>query len=274
MSGFLKALASPLPLPYTRSPSPVRVLPPIPAPGPDTSDLKVSKILWQESTYDSQPTQATLLTQSRYYSIRLTMPHDKWSLIYGQLIGESSFVAYPHVGSATEKEHWHVLLITPLDDKKIRNIINRKLHLMGNGLFSMKSYPTNIVSGITYCKHEADSVPKMSPDMASIVSSAPAWVKQTPIDIHYDPAGKPPGKCSDWQLTYANLVGQAVEYRRRTKTDFDSLKTTIQHMLNHTKWRPSPYLRKNGVPPFYENDFQFRIGARKNMDMDWWTPSI
>jgi len=216
-------------------------------------------------------TQHTLLTQ-RYYSIRLTMPHDKWSLIYGQLIGESSYVAYPHVGTATEKEHWHVLLISPLDDKKIRNIINRKLHLMGNGLFSMKSYPTNIVSGITYCKHDSTSVPKMSLDMTDIVASAPAWAKQTPIDIHYDPVGKPV-KCSDWQLTYANLVGQAVEYRRRSKTDFDSLKSTVQDMLQHTKWRPSPYLLKNGVPTFYENDFQFRIGSRKHMDMHWWTPT-
>lgn len=60
-------------------------------------------------------------------------------------------------------------------------------------------------------------------------------------------------------LTYSNLVSQAVQYAQCNELT-GSLKEVVQHMLEHTNWFPSFHMVTHGVPPFYEEDFEYRMG--------------
>lgn len=208
-----------------------------------------------------------------YYSIRLTIEHAWWSKIYSHLLMDKSYVAAPHTGSETEKQHWHLVIPGPSGDDQIyRNAINRKLSLKGNGLYQLKYMKNPIVEAITYLKHEPGVVLKFSPDMQAYVDSAPDWVdfRQSRMEEHVDMERR--RRVRDWQLTYSNLVPQAVEHRRQFKLPTDCLKVVVKHMLETSKWCPSIQMIRQGVPEFYDLRFKHQIGVRKDADMSWWTP--
>lgn len=77
----------------------------------------------------------------------------------------------------------------------------------------------------------------------------------------------------DWQLTYSNLVFQAVKHHRAKgmKTD-ETLKSVVKDMIATTQWRPCNQMYKCGIVEAYELDFRFRIGQLKQPDMAWWCP--
>lgn len=207
-----------------------------------------------------------------YFSIRLTLETCWWSKIYSYLVKDRSYVAFPHVGNKTEKQHWHVFIIAPsTDDQVFRNAINRKLGLKGNSSYAMKYMKNPIVEAITYGKHDPLSVPRFSEDMASAVESAPPWVeRQTVLEEHLVSADRK--KVRDWQLTFSNLVCQAVHHARANGLTQHTLKNVIHDLMTKTKWRPSPQLLRSGVDSFYEEDFKFRMDQQKKLPMDWWQP--
>lgn len=208
-----------------------------------------------------------------YWSIRLTLEHAWWSKVYTHLVKDQSYVAFPHSGTKTEKEHWHVLIPvsgTP-NDKNVRNVIDRHLGLRGNKQYSLKLMKNGIASGIAYGKHDQRKPPKCSADLESLLASTPAIAvqRQTRQEEFMKTDVK---KVRDWQLTYSNLVAQAVNHYHTNHMSGVSLKDTIKHMCMTTKWRPSVQLVRNGVDMYYEHDFQYRIGHVKTFNMDWWTP--
>lgn len=77
-------------------------------------------------------------------------------------------------------------------------------------------------------------------------------------------------KHSTWQLTYSNIVLQAVLHSKRTKLEFENLKCAVEDMIDKTNWRPSPKMLCNGVPSFYEHDYAYRMGYTDEVDMSWW----
>lgn len=114
--------------------------------------------------------------------------------------------------------------------------------------------------------------------MQAIVDRSPQWVDhetvthgQTMIPVPMsEKKGKP--EC-DWQLTYANLVPQAIKHAR-AKGLTGCLKETVRDMCETTKWRPSFHLVKNGVPDHYYKDYEFRSGKRAKFDMEWMVPKF
>lgn len=117
--------------------------------------------------------------------------------------------------------------------------------------------------GIAYTIKDGDYVVYGDLDMTDL----PAIVKKGTIKTS-DVSDK--RKDRDWQLTYCNLVPQAVHHRNAHGGE--SLKEVVRHMMETTKWRPSKWLVQGGVPTFYEEDFLFRIGKRPKQDLSWWTP--
>lgn len=208
-----------------------------------------------------------------YWSIRLTLAHAWWSKVFAHLVKDQSFIAFPHLGNETEKEHWHVLI--PIsgvpNDKNVRNIIDRKLGLRGNGQYSLKLMKNGIATGIAYGKHDVRKPPKCSPDLQELLDSTPARdaQRQARLEEHLSTDRK---KVRDWQLTYSNLVAQAVNHYHHHQMPGASLKDTVKHMIATTKWRPSIQVYRGGVDMCFEHDFQFRIGHLGQPNMDWWTP--
>jgi len=217
----------------------------------------------EESTYDSSSAQSAQSAQS-YYSIRLTLAHNMWSIIYGYLCKDRSYVAYPHTGTATEKEHWHVLVLGDRSETDFfRNTVTRKLKLKGNEQYSIKFEKNGIESGITYCTHDKTSVPKFSEDLRTIIDGAPLWKEKRQSRIDWVPDAEYQKKIRDWQLTWTNLVSQCVAYRTKANLSTDNLFDVIRHMEAHSKWRRSIAIVKHGgIPTYYVEDFEFRVGLR------------
>lgn len=207
-----------------------------------------------------------------YVSLRLTIDHDKWPKILRTVCREDSYVAFPHTADAgTKKPHWH--LFFPMDEATTRDVDRfRKrakdgLGLSGNATISAKAMHNGILCAIQYGSKEGTR-PKFSPDMEAAVASAPAWVQST---ISVLPDDLSTRKDRDWQLNYPNLVTQAVYHHRKHGLAITAtLREVVKHMIENTKWRPSYQLVNNGIPKFFQNDFEVRIGRPgAKTDMTW-----
>lgn len=176
---------------------------------------------------------------------------------------------YPHTGKNKDNPHYHILI---LDDKpeKYRKRIKDNLGFTGNKYVSVKLNKNGLLCGIQYCAKEHTDAIVSREEMRDYISQAPLWI-QTSIQTVSDSDGR---KERDWQLTYTNLVCQAVRYARANNLTDRSLKCVVEELIDKTKWKPSKYLLTGGVPEFYESDFEVRLGKRVKRDMSWWTPRV
>lgn len=213
-----------------------------------------------------------------YLSLRVTIDHNKWDEVQN-CVFDYDYVCYPHVGSSTKKEHFHIFIPIELDAHRIHSDRIRKrfrdgLGLSGNGHFSIKSMSNGLWQGIQYGSKEGSAAYVSDDVMRMLVDAAPKWdpsAKGTKYAQRMLPYAKGDRSEKDWQLTYTNLVTQAVLHARK-KALTGGLKAVVKDMIQTTKWRPSKYLLTGGVPEFYERDFEFRTGKRNEQCMDWWTP--
>lgn len=208
-----------------------------------------------------------IVTPGDYVAYRLTTSDSE---LVKSFFSGTSFV-YGFETSKKGVEHFHVIMLGHEHYSMVRQRIGRAKFTAAS-CWSKKNYKSDFIKGISYTVKSGNVF--VSDDvMADYVKAAPSWVfDQAKVQtiIKQDTEAR---KDRDWQLTYANLVTQAVRYHQSTgKKDDVGLKTVVQEMMEHTKWRPSFHMIKNGVPPAYEEDFSFRIGKRARQSMDWWTP--
>jgi len=230
------------------------------------------KTLEVETTYVSTSKPTNQPTPTTYLSIRITLPHSSWGRIFS-IVADASYIAYPHTGMKTQKEHWHVLIPSDKDSdaEKYRKRC-KKLGLSGQEQFTITYRRNGLLAGIQYVSKER-TTPKFTPDMEQYITSAPPWVDHTTLIPEYmskDTKGKRVDL--DWQLTYGNIVYQAVKHAEKYQLK-TSLKDVVQHLIEHTRWRPSNYMVTKGVPEYYQHDFEFRMKRRTRFDMGWWDPS-
>jgi len=106
------------------------------------------------------------------------------------------------------------------------------------------------------------------------VASVPQWI--FPVKLGQDTLDpkEENKKDRDWQLTYSNVVCQAVRHAKRFKLAKESMKQVVQHMLKTTKWRPCKQMYACGIMRHFEDDFEFRMGRGGDEPaMGWWVPS-
>lgn len=218
-----------------------------------------------------------------YISVRLTVSHNEWPKIVSSVLHDRSYIAYPHIGKSATNPHFHIFV--PSDDLArdadcMRNRIKRAFG-GGNKTLSVVQKSNGIMSAIQYGSREG-TVPFVSDaDLQGIIDRSPPWEEQVVKKKKYGQVMIPPSEDSekksrtdrDWQLTYSNLVTQAVLYARREKLT-GSLKEVVREMCVNTKWKPSFQMVKQGVPDHYYKDFEFRTGKRKLYDMDWMDPKF
>lgn len=214
-------------------------------------------------------------TNTSYLSVRVTRPHSEWDDIVKNVFHDLDYICYKHGIDNGKQQHFHIC-VPGGSSEAIRNRLRRSIG-GGNKVYSVKQYTNGIRSFVFYCGHEG-SEPIYSEsstiDWKEIIKEVQQegyYCKKRSLEDHkFEPKGKP--KERDWQLTYSNMVAQAVIWRNKNLPGETSLKRVIKHLIEHTKFRPSRDVYKNGVPPVYQQDFEFRIGLRSQFDMDWWEP--
>lgn len=232
--------------------------------------------LLNDSPPTDRPTDRSDIPQD-YVSVRLTVGKQQIEDMFKTVFHDVRYIAYRHEGKDRKNPHYHVLVLdvhsAAITDKlcdKIRNRIKRT-GFVGNKYVSVKLNRNGLLQGIQYCSHE-DSSPIVSDDeLYYYVEIAPKWIQKSIVQDG-EPVSKRPRVDADWQLTYTNLVSVAVKHARDNHLTDKSLRSTVQHLIQNTRWRPSKWLITGGVPEFYENDFLMRLGKRKEPDMNWWTP--
>lgn len=208
---------------------------------------------------------------AKYLSIRLTQPHSKLDEVLTKVCaGVSDYCIYKHLAN-TSNEHFHIC-IPGGSDGAYRKRLGRLYGTGGNKLYSVKQFDNGCRSFMFYCGHE--SVTPIYPEGSfwSQIEVDTYYVKQTGQKM-LPMEKKSKDTDSDWQLTYANFVPKCVNHARVNGLT-GGLKEVLQHMLEHSRWRPSFHMVKNGVPDHYYKDYEFRSGKRKRMDMDWMTPKF
>lgn len=219
----------------------------------------------------NQPTYA-----KTYLSLRINLPHERFDELVQNVIHDVDYVAYPHKGKQGSNEHFHVFIPTDTrgSGEKFRNRIKRWLG-GGNQKYSIKYFDNGFDRAIQYGSKEGTCAFVSNDDFRILVDNAPPWIPQDPqrrLDEFFSDPTKDSKKERDWQLTYSNLVCQAVQHARRSSMTTSSLKEVVAHMIETTKWRPSYQLINKGVPEFYSHDYEQRLGKRAKCDMSWWTP--
>ena len=213
-----------------------------------------------------------------YCHIRVSKEHKYISMVTSALeqYGFYHWCVYPHT---TEGEHFHICVPGLVTDNDIR-VVRRKLVDLfddrGNKLYSLKRFKNGLHSFVFYAGHEGTKPIYRSDAWQGIIGAQeakefPYFNKTQRIEPMMEPKVDDK-KDRDWQLTYSNLVCQAVRFRQQRKMQSDNLQFVVSEMMKHTKWKPCHQMYSRGVLPAYEEDFQVRIGKRSKYDMSWWHP--
>lgn len=220
-----------------------------------------------------------------YLSVRVTVGHNNDKPISERLLGDvPHWMFYRHGAGASgaRREHYHVCIPIRGSDAgresdKFRKRIKTIFGVSGPGSIGIVHKDNGLHSFIFYCSHEKDATPVMRGDWSRIfeknreVNGERTFEKSRKRhfdgDIE-DNAETRKKRC--WQLTYSNLVTQAVLHTKRTKTEFGNLKFAVKNMIETTNWRPSPEMIRKGVPAFYENDYARQMDGKVSTDMSWW----
>lgn len=205
-------------------------------------------------------------TPDDYLTIRVTISESKVEGLLASVFADIDYCCYSHVGRKTGKPHVHILVIDTSKMDVIRTRLNRSGY-KGNEMLMIKKMSNGILKGIQYCSKEL-TVPRHTAVFDELIKIAPAWVSEpSKVDEYFK--GENKKKVRDWQLTYSNLVPQAIEYAHQNKLVGQGLKYVVGHMVRHSKWKPSFQMTVRGVPPFYINDFDLRVGNTKIQNMEW-----
>lgn len=228
-----------------------------------------------------QPTNT--YTTSDYVSVRLTLGHGSFAIIKDRVLHDCQYVAYPHLGKDGTNPHWHIFIpVAGRDPAKTvelyRNRVKRGLNITGNGRLSLKYYrgdgQRTLTNAITYGSHEHTEPEVSNEELRALIAAAPAWVDHGPElsgQTLLPFTEEDPKKVRDWQLTYSNLVPQAIKHAQTHRLTY-GLKATVEHMMENTKWKPCNQMRKCGVHPSYEDEFEVRTSKKAKYDMSWWIP--
>lgn len=235
------------------------------SPAPVRSDETTLSLI----TDAADTTDKTDTCPSSYLSVRVTVSHIDVSKLLLDCFSDIEYICYKHKGAKTKKEHVHILV--PEHTKK--DVIRKRLTragFTGNGQVCYKVFHNGLLCGIQYASKEGTE-PIVTGPFDEYIKSAPKWNyrAQTNLHSHFSTTESYDKGLRDWQLTYSNLVPQAVRYAQINKLGDLGLKSVVKHMMSNTKWRPCKHMIVGGVPDFYVKDYMYRMGQAKEIDMEW-----
>jgi len=223
----------------------------------------------------SSPTD--LAPAQSYYAYRLTRPHLEWEKVRTIITKYShDWLVGLHFPDEEElecqKEHYH-FIFRDLDIKRVdamKKCVATTFQAKGNGLHAGAWRDNHVSRAVGYIKHdervtfyhsEQEHWPKLIED-AEVFEKRPD--KRPRLFKE---------KLSDPQLTYANLLKQALKYQQEYMATETSLRNVLSRMVNQGSWVPSRELLKNGVPREMHEMFLDRL-EHKARTYVWMEPHV
>lgn len=240
----------------------------------DDSDAVDGGSLLLDSRPTNQPTNPTNRLGPTYLSMRVKLEHKFLNRVQ-QILHDVEELCIVEHGRGTNNEHFHICIPGEIDSRtieKYRKRIRDGFGGKGNGFCSIKGFDNGLRSFMFYCLHEG-TTPRYEGDywkaIEQDIRDNGSFVKQGRLENYFDKKDK---KEKDWQVTYNNMVRIAIKHREEKKMKTESLRVVMKDVFSTTNWKPCPHMRRHGVHESYQTEFEFRIGARKEYDMDWWIP--
>lgn len=177
-------------------------------------------------------------------------------------------------------QHYHCITIGPRSLALAKSI--QRLKLERHQIWS-KEFPNNEDKYKDYTFEKAISYTVKGGNykcyksfIRYMTDDIPSWVFPSDKEISTrDMTEKEIRNDRHWQLTFSNLVVQALRHRKQFGLQTTSLEQVVRHMARHTKWRPSKEMRKSGVHPSYDREFEWECNNRPGeYNTDWWRMKI
>lgn len=196
-----------------------------------------------------------------YVSYRVTT--DDPNVVFDAFKGTSCVIA--DEVSRTGVRHFHIVVVGHDHHELVKKRLTRA-KLGTNKWWSKKNHGKGILEAISYTVKCGDYYTRQF--CHELVDMAPQWVfgATAPIFAASDNV-KDPDK--DWMLTYNNILRVAQNWRTRHNLKTHQLGSVLTHMMEHSRWIPSPQMIKNGLDPYYHRMFTYRV-TKIGTPPPWW----
>lgn len=204
-----------------------------------------------------------------YLSLRVTCLHTSWDSILTNILWDiDDYIAFPHTGVKTKKEHYHIFI--PTSDTKLADRLKKrakdKLQWSGNERIGSNFYKNGILCGIQYGSKEK-TVPLVSnADMQSLVDMAPPWLEQQHIGkyLHKQP-GREPNPDHYKLITPRNIEKVALRYRLQHGITSVHLEDVLEAM-HKDNWRLAECFLRGGIMSSLFDSFEQACAGK-----EYWT---
>jgi len=218
---------------------------------------------------NDRPTDHPTDRPSPYYQYRLTVQHEHASLFQVLLEKYSKDWAFckHRPDSEDSSEHFHAVMrdFTSKTVDAFRKAIVKQFERSGNGLHSGKFNDNHVSKAIGYFKHEPDVEILHSGQVywQEYIETEPAFEKSKLAKVLKESMSHP-------VLTYANVLKQALKFRKEHNLRSENLSDIVEEMVNQNWW-PARELLTNGVPAETHQRFSDMV-TQKRTKLSFWLP--
>lgn len=197
-----------------------------------------------------------------YVSIRVSVPHSNWSKIETEVLQDGvEYIAYPHTGSKTHVEHFHIFVPTD-DSKKVdmyRKRVQRAFSDMegGNKLVSVKFMQNFIINAVTYGSKEGTQPYTRGAWTDDVIAKAPAWEHQNvgKYCVGRKLGSRPRDPDHFMLITPRNIERLTLRFRKEHGIVSTDLADTLTEMDKHG-YRLAEVFFRNGIQKCYFEFFE------------------
>jgi len=204
-----------------------------------------------------------------YYQYRLTVKHSEVSQVREFIERYSKDWAFcmHNPDSEDKEEHFHAVMrdftqkIVDAFKKAVSTHYDRK----GNGLHAGKFQTNHVSKAIGYFKHDPDvEICHSGQDYwQEYIETEPAFVKSQAPKVLKESMSHP-------VLTYANVLKQALKFRKEHALQTQDLSDIVEEMVNKNWW-PSRELLTNGIPAETHQRFSDMVTSKRTK-LSFWLP--
>jgi len=229
--------------------------------------MSESSVRLEETTYVSSTNQPT--NQPSYLALRITIPHESFYVLQNRVLHDlTDYCLYPHKGSKTEKEHYHVAISgTSIKPEALRKRCKDAFKQSGNGFLSVKVMLNDLKEFITYAAKEK-TIPVFKGDQwPQLIQDAPEWHDyRSNYPTVKEAFGKPRlAEFHTREITYRCLIKRCLAYRQRAGIRSEALEDTLSVMLRDG-YSFNIAIRRGGLPSSFFDEFRSNC-----QDANHWT---
>lgn len=197
-----------------------------------------------------------------YVSIRISVPHASWSKIESDILQDGvEYIAYPHIGTKTHVEHFHIFI--PTDDSKKVDMYRKRVSRAfsdlepGNKLVSAKFMQNYLVNAVTYGSKEGTEPYTRGDWTADLIQKAPAWEPQGlgKFMTGRKTVSRPRDPDHFLLITPRNIERSSLRFRKEQGITSTDLADTLSEMDKHG-YRLAECFFRNGIQKCYFEFFE------------------